>query len=124
MSVRQTTQITSYWGVFVMIAMLLSGRLEKNFSKQTIARWGGWGALIGFLLITVSGILKYQPIFYTGVVFLGIGTGISTISNLSLMLDMTVNGQVGLFIGAWGMANAISRLIGSVLGGAGRDILT
>jgi BCD family chlorophyll transporter-like MFS transporter len=40
------------------------------------------------------------------------------------MLDMTVAGQVGLFIGAWGMANAISRLLGSVLGGIGRDIIT
>jgi BCD family chlorophyll transporter-like MFS transporter len=37
---------------------------------------------------------------------------------------MTVAGQVGLFIGAWGMANAISRMIGSVLGGVGRDIVT
>ena len=40
------------------------------------------------------------------------------------MLDMTVAGQVGLFIGAWGMANAVSRLIGSVLGGIGRDLVT
>jgi len=40
------------------------------------------------------------------------------------MLDMTTVGKVGLFIGAWGMANAISRLIGSILGGAVRDLLT
>jgi len=123
MSVKQTTQITSLWGVFVMIAMVISGRLENLYPKQTIAAIGGWGALVGFLLITTSGILQNRAVFYTGVVFLGIGTGVSTISNLSLMLDMTVDGQVGLFIGAWGMASAISRLIGSVLGGAGRDIL-
>jgi BCD family chlorophyll transporter-like MFS transporter len=29
-----------------------------------------------------------------------------------------------LFIGAWGMANAASRLIGALLSGAVRDILT
>jgi BCD family chlorophyll transporter-like MFS transporter len=51
-------------------------------------------------------------------------TDLSTVSNLSLMLDMTTAGKVGLFIGAWGMANAISRLSGSVLGGAMRDLLT
>ena len=39
------------------------------------------------------------------------------------MLDMTVAGQVGLFVGVWGMANAISRLVGSILGGIGRDLL-
>jgi BCD family chlorophyll transporter-like MFS transporter len=40
------------------------------------------------------------------------------------MLDMTAPGKVGLFIGAWGMANAISRLTGSVIGGALRDVLS
>ncbi len=40
------------------------------------------------------------------------------------MLDMTTAEKVGLFIGAWGMSNALSRLLGSVLGGAVRDIFT
>jgi BCD family chlorophyll transporter-like MFS transporter len=124
MSVRQTTRITSFWGIFVMLALLLTGWLETKFPKLKIAAWGGWGAFLGFSLITLSGIIRNQEVFYFGVVFLGIGTGVSTVSNLSLMLDMTVAGQVGLFIGAWGMANALSRLIGSVLGGAGRDIVS
>jgi BCD family chlorophyll transporter-like MFS transporter len=40
------------------------------------------------------------------------------------MLDMTTPEKVGLFIGAWGMSNAVSRLLGTVLGGAVRDIVT
>jgi len=32
--------------------------------------------------------------------------------------------QVGLYIGAWGMASAVARLIGSVMGGAVRDLAT
>lgn len=124
MTVRETTRITSFWGIFVLAAILLTGWLETRVSKRTIAAWGGWGALIGFVLIVLSGIFVNQGVFYAGVVFLGFGTGVSTVSNLSLMLDMTVAGQVGLFIGAWGMANAISRLMGSVLGGVVRDIIT
>lgn len=123
LSVKQTTQITSIWGVFVMIALVLTGWLERVYPKRIVALWGGWIAFFGFVLITTSGILSHQMIFYIGVILLGIGTGVSTVSNLSLMLDMTVGGKVGLFIGAWGMANAISRLVGSILGGAGRDIL-
>jgi len=123
MSVEATTRITSLWGVFVLVAILLTGWLETRLSKRRVAAWGGWGALLGFVLIVSSGIRLDQHIFYAGVVLLGIGTGVSTVSNLSLMLDMTVAGQVGLFIGAWGMANAISRLVGSVLGGMGRDLL-
>jgi BCD family chlorophyll transporter-like MFS transporter len=32
--------------------------------------------------------------------------------------------MVGLYVGAWGFSNALSRLAGSVLGGAVRDIVT
>jgi BCD family chlorophyll transporter-like MFS transporter len=85
---------------------------------------GGMGALLGFLLILASGLVFSQSVFYSGVVFLGIGTGLATVSNLSLMLDMTVASNVGLFIGAWGMSNAISRLLGTVLGGVVRDVVT
>jgi BCD family chlorophyll transporter-like MFS transporter len=55
---------------------------------------------------------------------LGLGTGFSTVANLSLMFDLTVPGQIGLYIGAWGFSNALSRLTGSVLGGAMRDGVT
>jgi BCD family chlorophyll transporter-like MFS transporter len=40
------------------------------------------------------------------------------------MLDMTTAGQVGVFIGAWGMADALSRLIGNMLSGVVRDVVT
>jgi len=39
------------------------------------------------------------------------------------MFDMTTKEHMGMYIGAWGMSNAISRLMGSVLGGALRDII-
>jgi BCD family chlorophyll transporter-like MFS transporter len=124
MSVRETTRITSLWGACVLIALLAAGILEGRVSKRSVAKWGAWQALAGFLGIAVSGILASQALFFTGVIFLGVGTGLSTVSNLSLMLDMTTAGSVGLFIGAWGMANAISRFIGSMVGGVIRDIVT
>jgi BCD family chlorophyll transporter-like MFS transporter len=122
LTVQQTTRITSIWGVCVLAALLVAGALEGRAPKRSVAQVGGWGALIGFVLIAASGVLLSNSIFYTGVVMLGIGTGLSTVSNLSLMLDMTTADKVGLFIGAWGMANALSRLLGSVISGAVRDL--
>jgi BCD family chlorophyll transporter-like MFS transporter len=124
MTVGQTARITSLWGVCVLAALLIAGVLETRVKKKVVALWGGWSSLAGFVLIAFSGMIANLIIFYIGVVLLGIGTGLATVSNLSLMLDMTVAGKVGLFIGAWGMANAASRLIGSVLGGAVRDVMT
>jgi MFS transporter, BCD family, chlorophyll transporter len=123
LSVQQTTRITSIWGVCVLAALLAAGAMEGRLPKRSVAQLGGWGALIGFVLIAASGILLNNSVFYSGVVLLGVGTGLSTVSNLSLMLDMTTADKVGLFIGAWGMANALSRMLGSVLGGAVRDLV-
>ncbi len=123
-SVRETTRITSLWGGCMLVALVIAGALEGRVKKKAMAFGGGLGAFIGFLIIASAGILGDAGIFYLGVVLLGAGTGLSTTANLSLMLDMTTPGKVGLFIGAWGMANAFSRLIGSVLGGAIRDLAT
>ncbi len=124
LTVQQTTRITSIWGTCVLAALLAAGAMEGRISKRKIATIGGWGAFAGFGLITASGYLQNGSVFYTGVVLLGLGTGLSTVSNLSLMLDMTTAEHVGLFIGAWGMANAFSRLIGSLMAGAVRDVIT
>jgi BCD family chlorophyll transporter-like MFS transporter len=124
MSVQQTTRITSIWGVCVLVALLIAGALEGRLRKRSVAALGGWGVLFGFIFIFTSGILASKSVFYTGVVLLGFGTGLSTVANLSLMLDMTTIANVGLFIGAWGMANAVSRLVGTVLGGVVRDLVS
>ena len=124
LSVRDTTRITSVWGTCVLLALAVAGALEGRLPKRLVAQSGGWTALAGFVVITVSGFIHSLTVFYSGVVLLGLGTGLATVSNLSLMLDMTTAGSVGLYIGAWGMANAFSRLIGSLLGGALRDTVT
>lgn len=132
LAVTQTTRITALWGVFVLIAILLAGALEGpgpnvfkgRVTKRTLAQIGNLGALGGFLVILASGLTRSVSVFYGGVTLLGVGTGLSTVANLSLMFDLTTPGNIGLYIGAWGFSNAMSRLIGSLLGGALRDGVT
>ena len=124
MTVTQTTRITSIWGTFVLIAILVAGFLEGRVSKRRVAQFGNTGALLGFIVIVFSGIIINLNVFYLGVTLLGLGTGLSTVANLSLMFDLTVPEHVGLYIGAWGFSNALSRLTGSVLGGVVRDVVT
>lgn len=124
MTVRQTTRITSIWGGMVLLAFIAAGFLEGRLPKKTIARVGAWSAVSGFVFIAVSGLLQNLGLFYAGIILLGFGTGLSTVSNLGIMLDMTLVGSVGMFIGLWGMASALSRLTGSLMGGALRDLIT
>jgi MFS transporter, BCD family, chlorophyll transporter len=125
MSVRETTQLTAYWGVATMIALLLQGLLFSRFmSKKTGATIGAMIAASGFVLIALSGVLQSQPLFVPGILVLGFGTGIATTTNLAMMLDMTTPTNVGLFIGAWGMADAAARGLGNLMAGAVRDVIT
>ncbi len=118
--VDQTTRITSIWGGCVLAALLAASYLESRLTKKRVAFFGALGAILGFALIAASGPAGMRGVFYAGVVLLGLGTGLSTVSNLSLMLDMTT-ARVGLFIGAWGVADAFARLVGTLMAGVLRD---
>ena len=123
MSVRETTQLTATWGAATLIALLLQGLLLSRFlSKRAGATLGASVAALGFGLIALSGILNAQALFVPGIAVLGFGTGIATTTNLALMLDMTTPQSVGLFIGAWGVADAAARGLGNLLAGVVRDL--
>lgn len=92
-------------------------------SKKAGATLGAAIAATGFALIALSGLLHYQALFVPGILVLGFGTGIATTTNLAMMLDMTTPANVGLFIGAWGVADAAARGIGNLMAGAVRDVV-
>ncbi len=124
MTVEQTSRIVSITGTFTLIAFIIAAVLEGRVKKKSVAQSGNIGALIGFLLIMLSGFMGSLNVFYIGIMLLGFGTGISTIANLSLMFDLTVAGKVGLYIGAWGFSNGLSRLTGILLAGVVADAAT
>jgi BCD family chlorophyll transporter-like MFS transporter len=120
--VSTTTRITTIWGGCVLITLLVAGWLERRMDKRTVARVGALMGAGGFILIAAAGPVRLSNVFFGGVVMLGLGTGLSTVSNLSLMLDMTT-ARVGLYIGAWGLADALARLLGTVMSGVVRDVV-
>jgi BCD family chlorophyll transporter-like MFS transporter len=117
-----SSRLAAIWGGSFLAAMLLASGLERRLDRRTVARIGGWTALVALWIIPGSGLLASRPAFYSGTVLLGLGTGLSTIANMSLMMDMTVAGREGIFIGLWGIASALSRVAGSACGGLARDL--
>ncbi len=125
MTVEQTTQLTALWGGTTLISLLAYGFvLTRWMNKKQGATLGGIVATTGLLLIGLSGSLEMAALFKPGIAILGLGTGVATSTNLGLMLDMTTSEQAGLFIGAWGVADALSRGAGMLLGGTVRDLVT
>jgi BCD family chlorophyll transporter-like MFS transporter len=121
MPVDQTSRITSIWGTPFLLLLALGSLLERRVPKLVQARLGAWSAIGAFAMIIAGGVLFNTSVFYLGVVLLGAATGLATVSNLSLMLNMTTAENIGLYMGAWGMAGAMARLTGNVFGGLLRD---
>ena len=119
--VARTTEYTAIWGIALLAALLLAAPLARRAGKTRAAAIGGVVAAAGLLLIALSGMLEFRTLLVVALVIFGFGSGLSTATNLALMLDMTLAGQVGAFIGAWGMADALARLCGTLLSGAVRD---
>ncbi len=124
MTVEQTSRIVSISNSFTLIAFLIAGALERRAPKKVIAQIGNIGALLGFVVIVLSGLIASKSAFYVGITLLGFGTGLSTVANLSLMFDLTVPEKVGLYIGAWGFSNGLSRLVGLLMAGVVADVAT
>ncbi len=124
MTLEQTSRIVSITNSFTLIAFIVAGILDGRVKKKYVAQSGNLAALFGFITIVISGLTANTSIFYIGITLLGFGTGISTIANLSLMFDLTVPEKVGLYIGAWGFSNGLSRLVGLLMAGIVADVAT
>ena len=124
MSLSETSRIVSYSQLLTLIAFFVAGFMEGRVEKKKIAQMGNICAILGFLLIVASGITRNLGIFYAGIMLLGFGTGIATVANLSLMYNLTVREEVGLYIGAWGFSNGLSRLVGLLMAGIVADLAT
>jgi BCD family chlorophyll transporter-like MFS transporter len=69
------------------------------------------------ILIILAGFTASQSLLKSGLLFFGLASGILTAGATNLMLDLTAAETAGTFIGAWGLAQAMSRGLATVLGG-------
>lgn len=122
MTVSETTRIEAIWGIGVFITLLGGLLLVRRFGKRANAYAGAIMTIIAFGLVIAAGVVRDPTFFHVSVFLLGLGSGLMTVSNLSFMLDMTIPQSVGLYIGAWGVANFVAQSMGTVAGALMRDI--
>lgn len=125
MSVKETTSFTQTWGGGVLIGMMLIGLLSSvvPLSKKLIATVGGAGTALGLGLLTVCAFTHQRGLLNPALLLMGFSTGLYNIGALSLMMDMTVDGATGMYMGLWGMAQAFGTGGASVASGALKSAL-
>jgi len=123
LSISASTQLNAFWGVGTLVGLLLAGLLVvPRLGKLPSARLGCRLILISLVLLILCGLTRSVFLLQFVMILFGLAAGIATNSALCLMLDLTLPQAAGAFVGVWGLAQALSRAIGKLLGGGLLDL--
>ena len=121
--ISQTTLLNAYWGVGTLLGLLIGGLwITPKLGKMSTARMGCWLILSSLVLLIASGLNGNSDALFGVLLIFGLAAGIATNSALSLMLDLTLPEMAGTLVGVWGLAQALSRAMGKILGGGLLDL--
>ncbi|MEJ5224433.1 MAG: BCD family MFS transporter [Anaerolineales bacterium] len=122
MSVGETTGLTQYWGIGVLISMLACGLfLLKALGYMRVMRTGMLVSALAFVGPILAGVIGNAALFKGAVFIMGLGTGLAGAGMLSGALAFTTRIRAGMLLGVWGVANMTGHAFGSLLGGVTVD---
>ncbi len=123
MPIAATASLNAVWGMGTLLGLLLAGLwLGPKLGKLNAARLGCRLIVATLLLLLLAGFFARVPVLQAVMFLFGLAAGIGTNSALVLMLDLTLPQAAGTFVGVWGLAQALSRALGKVLGGGLLDV--
>ena len=123
MSIAETTRLTAWWGGAMLIAIGLAAWLiwQRRSPVLLIMLGGALGAL-GFVVVSLAGGAAQVGLFQSGVALIGLGRGLFIVGSLAVIMSLVDDGHAGLFLGLWGVMQALAQGIGTIAGGLSRDI--
>jgi BCD family chlorophyll transporter-like MFS transporter len=116
MGVADTTKFQPTWGGGVLLGMVVMGivSVTTNLSKKSIALTGCLGIAVGLVALAGASMLE-QSAWVRPILFgMGIFTGCFNVGGLAMMMDMTVEGATGMYMGLWGVAQAFGTGLSSI----------
>ena len=123
MPIAATASLNAIWGMGTLTGLLLAGLwIVPKLGKLATARLGCQLILVSLVCLALAGLEPRVPVLQVVMLLFGLAAGIGTNSALVLMLDLTLPEAAGTFVGVWGLAQALSRALGKVLGGGLLDL--
>ncbi|BAY77173.1 PUCC protein [Nostoc linckia NIES-25] len=123
MPIAESTKLNAFYGTGILIAYVVTGFLVvPRLGKRRTARLGCILVAFAAGLLAISGFSANPAFLKLALVLFGLAAGFLTTAAISLMLDLTAAEAAGTFIGAWGLAQSISRGLAVVIGGTLLDL--
>ncbi len=114
----ETALLNVPYGVGTVIGILVAGFLvAPRIGKKKTTQIGCQAVAISLGAIIISGFTANPAVLKLCLALFGFSSGITTTGAITLMLDLTAAETAGTFIGAWGLAQALSRGAAAVFGG-------
>jgi MFS transporter, BCD family, chlorophyll transporter len=124
MSVGDTTRLTMFWGVGVLVSMLLSGLfLIKLLGFMRLMRTGIILSIAVFIGLIFVGMGGNAGAFKSLVFAMGIGTGLAGAGMLSSVISFATPIRAGMLLGVFGVANMVGHAFGNLMGGVIVDVM-
>ncbi len=120
MGVRQTTRFQQFWGMGILLGMLIVGVVGASLSipRQRLTTVGCMGAAAAFITLGMIAAFEVEAALLPTLCVLGFFAGVFNVGALSLMMDMTIKGATGMYMGLWGVAQAAGMGFSSIGAGA------
>ena len=120
MTVAETTRFQPTWGGGVLIGMILMGIASSiwSISKRSIVIIGCIGTSLFMVGLASASVFGLRDWVLPSLMAMGLFTGIFNVGALSLMMEMTVPGATGLYMGLWGTSQVMAQGTASVGSGA------
>lgn len=125
LSPAETSSFTQTWGGGVLLGMLAIGLFSAfvPLSKKLIATIGGLGTALALALVALCSLQQNQTMLQPALLLMGLGVGLFNVGAMSMMMEMTVAGYTGLYMGIWGAAQGLGNGLANVLSGALHTLL-
>ncbi|NDJ51893.1 MAG: BCD family MFS transporter [Chloroflexi bacterium] len=123
MSVSATMSLTALWGVMTIVGVVSGGLLLwRQTPPVVLIGIGCVVGLLGFGVISVASDIALVGPFRLGVGFISLGRGLFLVGSIILVMSLTDISHAGLFLGVWGIVQALAQGFGVIGGGLMRDL--
>ena len=123
MSVSATMRLTALWGVGMITGVAIAAwMLWRKQSPALLISLGCAIGLLGFGIICYASDIALIGPFRIGVSLISMGRGLFIVGSVMLVMSLTDISHAGLFLGIWGIVQAMAEGIGTIGGGVLRDI--
>lgn len=126
LSAGETTRFNAYWGMGVLLSMIVTYGLTRKRRPDQQVSTTAWGLLLlalPMLLLSAAAWRESLSLVVPVLVLFGVGFGVFTVGGVSLLMAVNTADKAASYLALWSVIQLVSRGLGIATGGLIRDFV-